>query len=729
LAPVIAASPIKFSLGGLGTTVIDLADIAGYEDVVLTGTYSRELHRIATAELAAFFAIPAYTLTDDGDGIGIWYEELIDSNPAERGGRRQATPTTFVDAAPLVLPPNTEIPSSKLFKFSTEPEKIPGCIPLCRRIGTYLVFIDGTVVEHAHTATLGGEGAIDDLLARYVAHINGSAENHAAGAITSTPYSWIAAANVGAVINEIVDDLAAVAGTTGAARVGNLASPSTLWDWFSTSASTLQTQLAAVFAAINHSLPTHQTNVNPAAVANGSDSIYYNVTRGVNAPSCSASWKQIVSQDYADIGSSHGIQSAIPWVAPNYRDVAGREWVDVCPGWFWYNPGYGKPCFYAVARNFAGYYQLDHIASDSSGIGNVDVVVDWVATYPNALPIAIASNGKYVYILTVDSGTKQVRMFQYDCYTVPTAAPTLYKNEHFDAIEAFDGSSYYKTSIAVGTNTLAFTAKHSTGTLSADEFLVIVSQADITSWSHGLGNVGLAAEYDEPQGACVHIGDDAYMFTVVDTAYGHSYACAAQATVVGGLVTGVITPTLGPSTPYDFGQTGFSEVRRVESAVFDGANVWFAASNAISVNREIFVYHHVGSTAALEAERWAIAFDLYTNTLVDATAYAPLRLAFDGARVWITARETTDNRICMMSFDPAMSPNETVPGFPAVIDRVYLNPPRTATWAGSGPVAGEGPGKMAIIADIAMVIGRRCTPDGILHRVCNLSRRGGRYVA
>jgi hypothetical protein len=210
LAPVIAASPIKFSLGGLGTTVIDLADIAGYEDVVLTGTYSRELHRIATAELAAFFAIPAYTLTDDGDGIGIWYEELIDSNPAERGGRRQATPTTFVDAAPLVLPPNTEIPSSKLFKFSLEPNKIPGCIPLCRRIGTYLVFIDGTVVEHGQTAQFGLDNAADI----YSAAIVDSPSSLAAGTIHAQMIESLGHINDRVVLTDLAQDTGASDGTT-----------------------------------------------------------------------------------------------------------------------------------------------------------------------------------------------------------------------------------------------------------------------------------------------------------------------------------------------------------------------------------------------------------------------------------------------------------------------------------------------------------------------------------
>lgn len=210
--------PFDYTSGGPGTTILDLADIAGDEDVTLEGTYSRELHHIPTTAISNFFL--ATTLADDGDGIGIWFEELVDSDLATFGGRRQATTSTPSSGGGA--PPNTSITVDKLFKFSTEPEKISGAIPLCRRIGTSLVFVDGTVVAAGQTATFGGEGSIDALLAAYTAHKNGTADKHAAGDITSTPYSWIAASNVGAVINEIVDDLALTgAGVSGASRVGN----------------------------------------------------------------------------------------------------------------------------------------------------------------------------------------------------------------------------------------------------------------------------------------------------------------------------------------------------------------------------------------------------------------------------------------------------------------------------------------------------------------------------
>jgi hypothetical protein len=212
LGLILPADAVDYVMTGTGTTYVTLAEVTD-TDVVVQGTYSRELHFLSAVGLGLYFAVPN-ALTLDGDGIGIWFEELVDSDPLTTGGRRQATP----DTGPT--PPNTTITLNQLFRFSDEPHKIPGAIPLCRRIGTYLVFIDGTVVAHNQTIAFGF--ADSDLLARYVAHINGSADQHAASAITSSAYSWIASTNVGAVITEIVDDLAEVgAGVSGASRIGN----------------------------------------------------------------------------------------------------------------------------------------------------------------------------------------------------------------------------------------------------------------------------------------------------------------------------------------------------------------------------------------------------------------------------------------------------------------------------------------------------------------------------
>jgi len=80
-------------------------------------------------------------------------------------------------------------------------------------------------------------------------HIGGGAPQHPASAITFTPYSYLAATDLQAVIQEIVDDLASqTAGSSGTTRIGArgiLDSPTIL------SAGTLDSQIAALLTAIN----------------------------------------------------------------------------------------------------------------------------------------------------------------------------------------------------------------------------------------------------------------------------------------------------------------------------------------------------------------------------------------------------------------------------------------------------------------------------------------------
>lgn len=147
LGLILPAAAVDYVMGGIGSTYVALSDITD-TDVVVKGTYSRELHHLLKTTLATYFLAPGNDLSVDGDGIGIWFEDIVDPVLSTFGGRRQATPRT----APT---PNTEVTVAKLFKFSTEPEKIYGAIPLCRRIGTSLVFVDGTVVNTGQTTQFG----------------------------------------------------------------------------------------------------------------------------------------------------------------------------------------------------------------------------------------------------------------------------------------------------------------------------------------------------------------------------------------------------------------------------------------------------------------------------------------------------------------------------------------------------------------------------------------------
>lgn len=145
---------------------IDTADV----DYRLKGTFEREIHYIPSATFVNFFATP--NSLSDGDTLSIHFDSLTtaDDSAAQPTGRRESVPsnntTSFSDT--------TTVAASQLFITSSADDvyKIPLSIPLCKRIGDDLYWMDGTVVkgtqtsfpvyfgEHGNTAT-----RLDDLLA------------------------------------------------------------------------------------------------------------------------------------------------------------------------------------------------------------------------------------------------------------------------------------------------------------------------------------------------------------------------------------------------------------------------------------------------------------------------------------------------------------------------------------------------------------------------------------
>jgi len=191
LGLILPATAVSHSMGGTGSTYgstyVALSDITD-PDFVIKGNYSRELHRLTNTELVTFFGTTANHMHTDGEGLGIWFEEIIDSDPLTFGGRRQSTP----DTAPA---PNTAVTASKLFLTTIESSKIHGAIPLCRRIGTYLVFVDGTVVGNGQTVKFGQKGTeIVDIFALLADQAGADAGNTLIGcdAVTDTPLSLVA---------------------------------------------------------------------------------------------------------------------------------------------------------------------------------------------------------------------------------------------------------------------------------------------------------------------------------------------------------------------------------------------------------------------------------------------------------------------------------------------------------------------------------------------------------
>jgi hypothetical protein len=138
--------------GGNAATLILLPVPA---TVILSGTFERELHTISAAELAAFFVAESLT---EGDTLAIWYDELTEADPST-DGRRQSCDANI----------NTVLIAGQLTNLTTHPERIPLAIPLCKRIGDDLLFIDGTVVAGALTnspldTTFGVHGYMLDLV-------------------------------------------------------------------------------------------------------------------------------------------------------------------------------------------------------------------------------------------------------------------------------------------------------------------------------------------------------------------------------------------------------------------------------------------------------------------------------------------------------------------------------------------------------------------------------------
>ncbi|RLI88031.1 MAG: hypothetical protein DRP01_00325 [Archaeoglobales archaeon] len=128
----------------VGIVSVNISALPTDADFVLNSTWERELHYITPAQIVDFFTAPANALAD-GDTLSIWYDWLYDDISGNNGGRRQSS-TSTVDIG-TGFPPNTHVTSGQMFKTTAEAEKIPLSIPLCKRIGDDLIFIDGTVVK------------------------------------------------------------------------------------------------------------------------------------------------------------------------------------------------------------------------------------------------------------------------------------------------------------------------------------------------------------------------------------------------------------------------------------------------------------------------------------------------------------------------------------------------------------------------------------------------------
>lgn len=155
IKPLMNAMGILATTGGIATTYLEYGDIPDgstppyrdYRDYYLDNTFERELHYLSAAVLNSYVAANPLS---DGDTLAIWFN-YYNQGDAGDDGRRQRIPSNT----------NTTVSSGELFITSANPERIPNCIPLCKRIGTHLYWLDGTVVtsdQSASTLVFGEHG-------------------------------------------------------------------------------------------------------------------------------------------------------------------------------------------------------------------------------------------------------------------------------------------------------------------------------------------------------------------------------------------------------------------------------------------------------------------------------------------------------------------------------------------------------------------------------------------
>jgi hypothetical protein len=660
LAPVVPDSILKFTLTGLGTTFVEWVETPGRPNEYMFNTYSREMHRMTKTVFDGFFV--GSPLSVDGDGIGIWYAELTDSDTTQHGGRRQATPTTATDVGPF-LPPNTVVPVTKLFKFSTEPEKIPGCIPLCRRIGTYLVFIDGTIVNHTQTVSFGNAD-FAPLLARYNAHVGGTAEEHAASDITTT---GIAGAPESIGVSEVQSVLAALYGhvndrvelipynahTGGTGSKHNASAivytPSAFpYTWLT------DTDVSAVLRAIEYLLaistttPDGATYIGAAAIAGTPESVPNGTVRShlvaimgdlndrterSSTESVDGYWKFKgfeggtipPGETWLDTIAGKRWGAVVPEFEGNPWAHAGAHqnkytrtasnWLDICPGWN-YTSGY--PVIYLLDATFpATTVSIREI--DTRNWDMLGTSVDRNVTVPaDHIPVSMCCDGPYIYVLCKANvaGTNSAIL----CYsTNPWNSTPVWTRTCAGYAIGTDISSYLRSKIIIASDThLAMTFGALITSTSPGGAIMAILAKDNSAITYGRGNLD-ATGFGPSGGLC---SDGAHVhFGARKDVVGPANTALASAAIAGPTGGGLYAAPKTESHDYP-----------IHDMIFDGQMVW-----AIHNGGHISVWH-------LNPDEFLYDFIDLGDTIADVddgfgniTYIQRCAIAFDGIHIWVAA--------------------------------------------------------------------------------------------
>ena len=145
-AELIGDIGLEYVISGSVAQVMDITDISSDPkgvDYRMVGTFEREIHYIPTATFVDFFAANELT---DGDTLAIQFADYttdaVAADPLT--GRRERVPSNNS----TTYPNNTTVLAADLFITSNPVDvyKIPLCVPLCKRIGDDLYWLDGTVI-------------------------------------------------------------------------------------------------------------------------------------------------------------------------------------------------------------------------------------------------------------------------------------------------------------------------------------------------------------------------------------------------------------------------------------------------------------------------------------------------------------------------------------------------------------------------------------------------------
>lgn len=202
-------------------TFVKLSEIPiAEQDYIFSATQERELHYIPASSFANFFAVNPPGLgyvncLEDGDTLAIVWLDLTDNIST---GRRQAIPGNA----------NTTVLFGQLFKTSDHPEYIPLAIPLCKRVGDELLWVDGTLISATVSGPVrfGENGyTVNRIAAAITTATTVSMGSRWCGPLADPVPTW---ATVQAALDGIVADLAgtqnlgvvAVSSTLGAYKIG-----------------------------------------------------------------------------------------------------------------------------------------------------------------------------------------------------------------------------------------------------------------------------------------------------------------------------------------------------------------------------------------------------------------------------------------------------------------------------------------------------------------------------